>query len=153
MLQLPTSLHTLHLLSSPCSFTPANSSIQCAGCCTYGQDGCTTCLRHSLQYSVCAASINVRFFSLLLMFCAGFRSASNTRLSRVRESNGSWLVSTLFTRGVCALRQRYFLTESQYKRRRIKSNKRLIGCILGFGKEIGESGTRSRPVATASRCS
>jgi hypothetical protein len=46
------------------------------------------------------------FFSLSLAVCTGFRSASSSRLSEVRESNGSWLMWSLFTRGDCALRLR-----------------------------------------------
>lgn len=39
-------LHAPQLLPYPCSFILANFSTPDAGCCTYGQDGCTTCLRH-----------------------------------------------------------------------------------------------------------
>jgi hypothetical protein len=101
--------------------------------------------------AICA---NTFFSSFSLMFVLGFQKRFKN--PPVRCPRVGWMAADV--EFVYSRRLRFATailpkhpTESQYDRRKIKLNKRVIGYILGFGKEIGECGTRSRPVATASR--
>jgi hypothetical protein len=112
-IQLPNSRH-LHALSL---LPTLPLGVLGAGCCTYGQDGCTTCLRHSLQCSVCAISFNMRkhFLLCFLLMFALVSEALHEPACQMFESrlDGLWLMWSLFTRGVCALRQRFFQSALQ----------------------------------------
>ena len=101
-----------------------------AGCCTYGQDGCTTCLRHSLQYPVCAALINMRKRFLLPFSCCLCWFQKRFKLPLLRSPKIDWFVADV--KFVYSRRLRFataipakHLTESQYNRQMVGQTKDL----------------------------